>query len=265
MKKFISLLLSTFVLVILAGCGGGGSQPSAKTVDEKIIKAGCTGVSYPNAYKENGKLTGYDVEILELAAKNLGYKVQWVNTDFAGLIGQLDAGKVDTIANNVSVTPPRKEKYYFSEPYLYEGTQFATHKDFNEINEIKDLFGKTVAGVAGSNHLKVVAQAFPEGNIKIRTYENRDGAMNDLVNKRVEGYVNARNVLIPTIKKANLPFKLVGGPFVIRPSAYPFLQNEKGKKLNEEFTKEILKLRKDGTLKKISEKFYGVDVSVEPK
>ena len=265
MKKTVILLLTTIVLLAITGCGGNNDKQSSKPVEEKIIKAGCTGVSYPNAYKENGKLTGFDVEVLELAAKNLGYKVQWVNTDFAGLIGQLDAGKVDTIANNVSITDPRKEKYYFTEPYLYEGTQFATHKDNKDINNITDLYGKTVAGVAGSNHLKVVAQAYPEGNIKIRTYENRDGAMSDLVNKRVDGYVNARNVLIPTIKKANLPFKLVGDPFVIRPSAYPFLKNEKGKKLNDEFTKELQKMRKDGILKKISEKFYGVDVSVEPK
>lgn len=88
--------------------------------------------------------------------------------------------------------------------------------------------------------------------------------MNDLINKRVDGYVNARNVLVATIKKANLPFKLVGDLFVIRPSAYPFLKNEKGKKLNDEFTKEIQRLRKDGTMKKISEKYYGTDVSVNP-
>ncbi len=263
----INKVLGTLVTVILvagliAGCGS--SEKKAAPSPEKVIRAGCTGVSYPDSFKENGKLTGYDVEILELAAKNLGYKVEWVNTDFAGLIGQLDAGKIDTIANNVSITPPRKEKYYFSEPFLYEGTQFVAHKDNNEINKVEDLFGKTVAGVAGSNHLKVVEQAYPNGNIKIRTYENRDGAMNDLINKRVDGYVNARNVLVATIKKANLPFKLVGDLFVIRPSAYPFLKNEKGKKLNDEFTKEIQRLRKDGTMKKISEKYYGTDVSVNP-
>ena len=263
-KKSISFFAVTiFAAGLIAGCGGGGEK-KASPAPEKIIKAGCTGVSYPDSFKENGKLTGYDVEILELAAKNLGYKVEWVNTDFAGLIGQLDAGKIDTIANNVSITPPRKEKYYFSEPFLYEGTQFVAHKDNKGINKVEDLFGKTVAGVAGSNHLKVVAQAYPNGNIKIRTYENRDGAMNDLVNKRVDGYVNARNVLVATIKKANLPFKLVGDLFVIRPSAYPFLQTERGKKLNEELTKELQRLRKDGTMKKISEKYYGTDVSVDP-
>ena len=213
-KKSISFFAVTiFAAGLIAGCGGGGEK-KASPAPEKIIKAGCTGVSYADSFKENGKLTGYDVEILELAAKNLGYKVEWVNTDFAGLIGQLDAGKIDTIANNVSITPPRKEKYYFSEPFLYEGTQFVAHKDNKGINKVEDLFGKTVAGVAGSNHLKVVAQAYPNGNIKIRTYENRDGAMNELVNKRVDGYVNARKRVSGDHQKAYLPFGLVGDLFV---------------------------------------------------
>ena len=105
-KKTIGVFAVTILAAgLIAGCGGSGEK-KASPAPEKIIKAGCTGVSYPDSFKENGKLTGYDVEILELAAKNLGYKVEWVNTDFAGLIGQLDSGKIDTIANNVSITLP---------------------------------------------------------------------------------------------------------------------------------------------------------------
>ena len=68
-KKSISFFAVTiFAAGLIAGCGGGGEK-KASPAPEKIIKAGCTGVSYPDSFKENGKLTGYDVEILELAAK----------------------------------------------------------------------------------------------------------------------------------------------------------------------------------------------------
>ena len=75
----INKVLGTLVTVILAAgliAGCGSSEKKAAPSPEKIIRAGCTGVSYPDSFKENGKLTGYDVEILELAAKNLGYKVE---------------------------------------------------------------------------------------------------------------------------------------------------------------------------------------------
>jgi len=250
------------LLVAAAGCGSSNTEKKTEK-SEKVIKAGATFQSYPDSFIENGKNTGYDVELLELVAKNLEYKVEWTKTDFAGLIGQLDSGKIDTVANNVSITPARKEKYLFSAPFLYEGTQLATHKDFANIKEPKDLFGKNVSAVAGSNHIKVTKEAYPQ--ITVRPYENRDSAMNDLKNKRVEGYVNSRNVLIATIKKANLPFVLVGDYYTIRPSAYPFLKNDKNKKLVKEINSEIEKLRKDGTIKKLSLKYYGIDVSLDPK
>ena len=50
---------------------------------------GATGQSYPNAYQENEKLVGFDVEVIETIAKNLGYTVEWTLSDFSGLMGQL--------------------------------------------------------------------------------------------------------------------------------------------------------------------------------
>lgn len=261
MKKLILFVLTlTIFALAAAGCGGSGEGKSA----EKLLRAGCTGQSYPNSYVENGRLTGYDVEVLETAAANLGYKVQWTTIDFQGLIGQLDAQKLDVVANDVSITAARREKYAFSEPYSYTGTQFVVRQD-SAFQSIEDLYGRTAAAVAGSNHLKTVQNAFPGDKIRIRAYETRDGAQNDLLNGRVDAYVNSRVNLIAQIKKGSLPLRLVGDPINPRPSAYPFNKAAaNGPALAEEFTRELVKLRENGTLKKISEKYYGVDVSADP-
>ncbi|MCL6409211.1 transporter substrate-binding domain-containing protein, partial [Dickeya dadantii] len=168
------------------------------------------------------------VEVTEAIAKDLNYKVEWVTADFSGLMGQLEAKKLDTVANVVAITPARQEKYNFAQPYSFYGSQIVTHKDNTTINTLADLKGKTVAGVLGSNHVNNLKKAFADGSVTIRTYETRDGAMNDALSKRVEGYVNSRPILLAEINKRNLPFKLVGEPLVIEEVSFPFHKDEKG-------------------------------------
>lgn len=101
--------------------------------------------------------------------------------------------------------------------------------------------------------------------MNVKTYETRDGAMYDLVYKRVDGYVNSKPILLAEIKRGNLPFKLVGKPLVIEEVGYGFLPNEKGNQLREEFDKAITKLKENGTIKALAVKYYGEDISEPTK
>jgi putative S-methylcysteine transport system substrate-binding protein len=266
MKRKIALIISMALLLFLAACGGTNEQSndsgnSEKSEEKKVIRAGSTAQSYPNGYEEDGKLIGFDVEVFEKVAANLGYEVEWVKSDFAGLMGQLETGKINTVANFVAVTAERKEKYNFSEPYAYAGAIIVTHKD-NDFDSLEDLKGKTVSGVLGSNNVKNLQNFDPE--IIPKTYETRDGAMNDAINKRVDGYVNSKSSLIAEIAKGDLPLKFVGDPFVYEDIAFPFVKTEEGEKLSKEFNTEIQKLREDGTLTELSKKYFsGEDITVK--
>lgn len=275
MKKFGFVLISVLLLSLLAtACGSssnnsGNSSPSqpagqesgepaaSQPAEKKVLRAGSTGQSYPNSYKDGDKLVGFDVEVIETIAANLGYTVEWTNTDFSGLMGQLETGKIDTVANVVAVTEERKQKYDFTDPYSYAGVTIVTHVDNTDINTLDDLKGKTVSGVLGSQNVKNLQKFDANGEIKIRTYENRDGAQNDVLNKRVDGYVQSKASLLAEIQKNNLPLKFVGEPFHYEDVAFPFVKNEKNKALIEQINAEIKKMREDGTLKQISEKYFG--------
>lgn len=260
MKKVTLSVLALTTAFLVAGCDSGKSGSE----QEKVLKVGSTGQSYPSGFKQDNKLVGFDVEVTETIAKDLNYKVEWVTADFSGLMGQLEARKLDTVANVVAITPARQEKYNFAQPYSYYGSQIVTHKDNTDINTLADLKGKTVAGVLGSNHVNNLKKAFADGSVNIRTYETRDGAMNDALSKRVEGYVNSRPILLAEINKRNLPFKLVGEPLVIEEVSFPFHKDEKGDALRKQFDAELTKMREDGRLKAISEKYFGEDITVSP-
>lgn len=261
MKKLSVLLISFIALLALAACENNSSDHGSGEGKTKTLKVGTTSQSYPNSFEENGKLVGYDVEVMEKVAKSLGYKVEWVKSDFAGLMGQLETGKIDTVANFVAVTDERKEKYNFSEPYAYAGATIVTNKD-NDYTDLKQLKGKTVSGVLGSNNIKNLEKFDPK--IKAKTYETRDGAMNDAIHKRVDGYVNSKPALLAEIEKGKLPLKFVGDPFIYEEVSFPFVKNDKGADLRDEVNAELKKLREDGTLAKISKKYFaGEDITIK--
>ena len=259
MNKIITLLSAAILTgLVLVGCD---NQSSNQATEQNILKVGSTGQSYPNGYKQNDKLVGFDVEITEAIAKELGYKVEWVIAEFGGLMGQFDSGRLDTIANAVAITPAREAKYDFSNTYSFYGSQIVTHKDNENITQLSDFKGKIIAGVLGSNHINNLKNAFPNNDITIKTYETRDGAMYDTEYQRVDGYINSKPILLAEIKRKSLPFKLVGDPITIEQVAFPFSKDEKGQALREKFNQALEKLRTNGTLKNIAIKYFGEDIT----
>ncbi|GAB7195905.1 hypothetical protein OS31_28170 [Dickeya oryzae] len=99
-------LFPALAAVMLNGCDNNTSTQT----QSNVLRVGTTGQSYPGSYKENGTLVGYDVEVAETIAHKLGYQIAWTTADFSGLMGQLEAGKLDTVANNFVKTTERQKK-----------------------------------------------------------------------------------------------------------------------------------------------------------
>lgn len=256
-KKRIALV--SIVLGILAVAAFFVVSPQGKAnADSKTITFGATGTSFPTAYKQNNKLQGFDVDVANTVAKRLGYKTKWVTSDFDGLFGSIDNGKIDTIPNDVAITSQRSKKYLFTKPYNYEATAVAVLKSSN-FKTIKDLEGHKVAGVIASNNTTALKKY--DKKIDVKTYETRDQAYSALSSGHVSGMVNTRPILKATIKEKKLDWKVVKGSAAETKIAFPFKKDARGKKLQKQFNKELTKMRKDGTLAKISKKYYGYDTT----
>ncbi|MCH4009525.1 transporter substrate-binding domain-containing protein [Companilactobacillus sp.] len=254
-KRLLGYLAIIFTLgIVLTGCSNKASGDTDKTI--KIVT---TGVSFPGSYKENNQLKGFDVEVAKAAAKKIGYKVQFTTTSFDGLFGQLQSGKVDAIASNVTVTPEREKQFYFSKPYGYFSSAVAVNKSA-DINDIKDLKGKTIAATVGSIQVQQMKDLGID--VKAKTYDDREGAMNAVINKQTDGYSNAKPILAAVIKQKNLPLKIVKGEFSPSTIAITFNKDSNGKELQKKFNKAIDELQADGTISKLSKEYFaGIDVS----
>src|SRR5262245_61849281 len=107
-----------------------------------VFKIGTEGTYAPFTYHDaSGKLVGFDVEIGEAIAKQLGVKPQFLEGKWDGLIAGLDANRYDTVINQVGITEARKQKYDFSEPYIASKAVLIVKGDNSEIKGFADLKG----------------------------------------------------------------------------------------------------------------------------
>jgi polar amino acid transport system substrate-binding protein len=155
--RVLALLPALAVAVATAGCGndstpsGGGGAPASGgggAPSVQLVKAGkltnCTGLPYkPFEYEENGKVIGFDIDLVDLVAKELGVTQDIIDTPFDGITSGADfnSGKCDLSSAGMTITDARKQNIDFSEPY-FDATQALLSKKGSGIKDLSDLKGK---------------------------------------------------------------------------------------------------------------------------
>lgn len=247
MKNWLKALIASFVIV------AAGAQAATE------VKVGMSGRYFPFTFVKQDKLQGFEVDLWNEIGKRNNYDVEFVTASFSGLFGLLETGRIDTISNQISITNERKAKYLFSDPYVIDGAQITVRKGNNSIKGIQDLAGKKVAVNLGSNFEQLIRKYDTDGKINIKTYDT--GIEQDVVLGRSDAFVMDRLSALELIKKSGLPLQLAGSPFEKIENAWPFVNNAKGKKLQQEVNKALTAMRADGTLSKISKKWFETDIT----
>ena len=250
--------------VILAGCSSEQDALDQAQTENKasVVKVGMSGTYYPFTFMKEGKLQGFEVDIWNEIGSRLNSDVEFVTAPFSGLFGMLEAGQVETISNQITLTPERSERYAFAQPYVYDGAQIAVHQDNNEIKSVSDLKGKKVAVNLGSNFEAILRQSDPDNAINIVTYDT--GIEQDVVLKRSDAFVMDRVSVLALIEKSELPIKLAGEPIEVLKNAMPFLNSDDGKVLRNQVNEALNAMKADGTLSTISSKWFGADITANP-
>ncbi|WP_229628599.1 amino acid ABC transporter substrate-binding protein [Vibrio parahaemolyticus] len=238
---------------------------SAATVQAAVdtaateVKVGMSGRYFPFTFAKQDKLQGFEVDMWDEIGKRNDYKIEYVTSNFSGLFGLLETGRIDTISNQITMTDERKAKYLFADPYVIDGAQITVRKGNDSIKGVDDLAGKTVAVNLGSNFEQLLRQYDKDGKINIKTYDT--GIEHDVALGRADAFVMDRLSALELIKKTGLPLELAGEPFETIQNAWPFVNNEKGQKLQAEVNKALAEMRADGTVEKISVKWFGADIT----
>jgi putative amino-acid transport system substrate-binding protein len=227
----------------------------------ETLNVGMSGGYFPFTFVKLDKLQGFEVDFINAIAAETGDEVNFVTMSFSGLVGALDSGRIDTIANQITVTPEREAKFVFSQPYVFDGAQIVV-KAGNEglIAGVADLSGKKVAVNLGSNFEELLNALPNAANIDIRTYESNIAQETAL--GRVDAFVMDRVSSAQLIQESPLPLAMAGLPFSDIRNALPFADTEKGRERRDKVDAAITTLRENGKLAEISVKWFGTDITV---
>jgi len=247
-------------LVLLAG-----TAHAADLLDEVkqrgALRIGVEGTYPPFNYRdEQGKLTGFDVEIAEAIAAKLGVKPEFTATEWSGILAGLQAGKYDVIVNQVAATDKRRETFDFSDPYVVSAAQLIVRANETRPMATKaDLKGKKIGVGQGSNYADL-ARGIEGAEVKV--YPGAPEYLQDLATGRIDAAIND-SLLIPYLaKKTKLPVK-AGAPLgSVESNAIPFRKGNP--KFKAAIDKALADLKADGTFARISTKWFARDVSKPP-
>lgn len=228
---------------------------------QETIKVGMSGNYFPFSFSKNDQLQGFEVDLWKEIAKRNDAKVEFITVNFSGLFGMLETGRIDTIANQITITPARAAKYAFSQTYVYDGAQVVVKKGNSAINGISDLTNKTVGVNLGSNFADLLRKYDTNNNITIKTYDT--GIERDVALGRTDAFVMDRLSSLKLINSSPLPLQLAGPTFATIENAMPFLKTEQQDELRQKVNLTLDNMRADGTLAAISEKWFSTDITVK--
>ena len=280
-RTFISLMsvMAAAGVLTLAGCSSNsgssaasGSSASSTAGPAKLDQLGTIkyngklvvaleGAWQPWSYHdESDTLVGYDVEVSRAIAEKLGVEAEYVESDWDSLFAGLDAGRFDIVCNGVEVTDERSKTYDFTTPYGYIHTALAVRKDNEDIKSFEDLKGKTTANSLASTYMEL-AESY---GATVQGIDTLEETIQLLTSGRIDATLNADVSFYDYLNvHPDADFKLVAQTAEASHVAIPLRKGDDSASLLEAINAAIDELRADGTLKELSEKYFGQDISSE--
>jgi L-cystine transport system substrate-binding protein len=240
---------------LLAPAQAGENLDAIKSAG--VLKIGTEGTYAPFTFHDPaGKLVGFDVEIGEAVAQKLGVKAEFLEGKWDGLIAGLDANRYDVVVNQVGITDARKQKYDFSEPYIASKAVLIVKSDDDSIKGFTDLKGKKSAQSLTSNFGKLAQ----ESGAELVGTDGFDQSIQLVLTGRADATINDSLSFLDFKKhKPDAPVKIAAEQADADYSGIIFRKGDA--ELKAAIDKAIVDIKADGTYQKISDKYFGADVS----
>jgi polar amino acid transport system substrate-binding protein len=259
MKKFMTIILTvTLAGSLLVGCGQ--KQEKLNSL-EAVQKAGKLTIglddSYPPMEFRDSKniLVGFDIDLGNEVGKNLGVKTEYITTDFSGIILSLTSSKFNMILSGMSVTDERKKSIDFSDTYVMGGQVVAIKQGNASIKSLEDLKDKVVACQLGSTG--DTAATAMKGLKEVKKYDKITDAFQELSVGRVDAVIMDAQVGGYYVAKKPGEYDVLKDVISEEPMGIGFKKEDKELKIAVQ--KALDELKADGTLSKLSQKWFGFD------
>ncbi|MFK2826163.1 basic amino acid ABC transporter substrate-binding protein [Bacillus sp. B190/17] len=275
MRKITLFALVMVFTLILAACGTSPTQTDSASNNKpnnesngssgegkKKLKVGTDAHYPPFESIENGKIVGFDADLLVELAKETGYDYEFVNLGWEPLFLEIKDGISDFGLSAITISEDRKQTYDFSVPYFLSTNKILVPEG-SDIKSIADLKGKVVAIQNGASGQAAIDKVLGKNNPNVKKFENNNLVILELTSGGADAAV-ADNATLEEYVKKNPDQKLV----VVEDkegfdNEFYGLMFQKGSPLKAEFDAALTKLIENGTYAKIYEKWFGVQPDLE--
>ena len=260
MKKTVCMVLTliTVSALVFSGCG----KPQGKTGGDTFTVGFDQDFPPMGFVGEDGEFTGFDLDLAAEAAKRMGKTVVYQPIAWDSKDAELDSGTIDCIWNGFTISG-REDSYTWSDAYMENSQVFVVKKD-SGINTAADLAGKIVEVQADSSAEAALKEgenaALADTFGTMQTTPDYDTALMDLDMGTVDAVAMDSTVAEYKITSGGMDLKVLDEPFASETYGVGFKKGNEA--LRDEVNNTLKEMAKDGTLKKISEKWFGTDVTI---
>jgi len=255
-KYPIAVLFSLIILGTLAACGSddeaSGSGDEEELKDEYTVVTDTSFV--PFEFKEDGEYVGFDIDLINAIADEVGFEINLETTNFDGIIPGLQTGSFDIALAGIGITEERAKKIDYSDPYYESGLRIGVAIDNDSIEDIDDLEGKTIATRLGSTSSAYIEEEI-EG-AEANQYEQLDQAYLAVENGSADAVLyDAPNVAYYIQTKGKDSLKMVGDLY--QAEEYGIAMAKGQEDLVKAVNDALETLRENGTYDEIYEDWFG--------
>ncbi|ALS76010.1 transporter substrate-binding domain-containing protein [Planococcus rifietoensis] len=271
-KKFTTAGVILTAGMLLAACGSDdsttgseGSSEGAAGSDLNLLEEGqfttaSSGLYKPFSFEEGGELKGFDIDIGNAIAEEMGLEPSPVTTPFETIIQGLNSNRFDAIIGSMSKTAERAEQVSFSDPYYYSGGAIFVREGTTDIQSVDDLADKKI-GVVGQTTYDTVAQ---EHTDDIQYYSSDVVALQDLeIEGRLDAVITA-DVVGFEAQNEGLAVEMVGEPLWVEQPSIAVRKDDE--ELLAAVNEALDTIIENGTYEEISQKWFGrnlLDIDLE--
>ena len=262
-KKLAALgVLLLCAMLVLTGCSSSSS--SDDPLADGALTIAVDDTYLPMEFRDdNNDLVGFDIDLGNALAEQLGVKAEFVTVAWDGIFTGLTSNQYDVIISSTSITPERQESYSQSDPYIANGIVIVSRvDDTSKATTFEELAGSTV-GVQLETSADVAAQTLQEEtgtDITLKQFDGMLDAFSALEGKQIDYVMTDEAVAQYYVAQKPETFVIsTTTPLTNEPIGVTARKEDTA--LTEKINEALKKLKEDGTLKSISEKWLGADMT----
>lgn len=206
----------------------------------------------PFSYEEKGKMTGFDIELMNLLGDRVGVKVTYVPVTFENILPAVEAKYVDAAIASISITDDRQKSVLFSQAYLSDSGLALLVKDNSSIRTPQDLAGKTVGVFRGSTAEKYAA-ALP--GVKVQPIYSKHDLATAFNVGVIDALIDDRPILNSMMARQIIQGGRIAAP--LNQEEYAIAFGKGNKELADRINKALDGMKKNGELAALRQKWLG--------